>query len=578
MEIMEAAPLGRGRRGWWARQWAKIAGEMDPVEAQLRAVAREGAGMARLAHPFSFVLIFLFSLASLLALGNDSWRHVDAQWRATGTVDIPNAVALGVTFMLVLCCDIGMVYAAALLRLLKRRRAGWDERWPHVAIMVSVILVEASTYVYMCYLFDAPTWIVPWALIFGRAVMAPVLSVYLSLAQALPVTPRDIMHQAETAAGTGVLRGIVDVAHDASATLADKAALFNAAAVMTADDRERLGKVIEVVSRRDGTFVVEANPTNRALREIKGAHDGWDGEDGYTDDSDPQMRAVVNGANGNGHRGGRGMSASRTGTMHALTAPVAAPDTVRFGPRQPAGSVQGGLRVPTANAAATAAAEWDVLPEEDGSPNVGGMYAPFSQPLPLPRPLHPSEHTPASKRATAARDTAKAADKAKAKGKAKQRREWQADAQAKVDPAASGLMRKQRMDANRPRTESQERFERAVDLAVDLLVARVGPEGEVLHDFHSARNRPLKRAVAQAMKREYDDSDGCSERVVERAEQRWRALMEQGLAPSGQIDDADEIAGLDGMLDEVDYAGDAEGYATTAFAVDDLTAFTDGDK
>lgn len=327
------------------------------------------------------------------------------------------------------------------------------------------------------------------------------------------------------------------------------------------------------------------------LREMRQLHDGpgaaspggWDGEDGYTDDSDPQMRAVVNGANGNGangngHRGGRGMSASRTGTMHALTAPVAAPDTVRFGPRQPAGSVQGGLRVPTANAAATAAAEWDVLPEEDGSPNVGGMYAPFSQPLPLPRPLHPSEHTPASKRATAARDTAKAADKAKAKGKAKQRREWQADAQAKVDPAASGLIRKQRMDANRPRTESQERFERAVDLAVDLLVARVGPEGEVLHDFHSARNRPLKRAVAQAMKREYDDSDGCSERVVERAEQRWRALMEQGLAPSGQIDDADEIAGLDGMLDEVDYAGDAEGYATTAFAVDDLTAFTDGDK
>src|SRR5690349_11821892 len=88
------------------------------------------------------------------------------------------------------------------------------------------------------------------ALVLARALAAPLLSVYLSMARPLPVTSRDILYQAELAAGQGVIRDVVEVASDQEAPLAEKMALYGAAATMTPHDRGRLEGMIEAVQKR----------------------------------------------------------------------------------------------------------------------------------------------------------------------------------------------------------------------------------------------------------------------------------------------------------------------------------------
>jgi hypothetical protein len=70
------------------------------------------------------------------------------------------------------------------------------------------------------------------------------------MARPLPVTSRDILYQAELAAGQGVIRDVVEVASDQGAPLAEKMALYGAAATMTQHDRARLDGMIEAVQKR----------------------------------------------------------------------------------------------------------------------------------------------------------------------------------------------------------------------------------------------------------------------------------------------------------------------------------------
>ena len=83
-----------------------------------------------------------------------------------------------------------------------------------------------------------------------RAVAAPLLAVYLSMARALPVTARDILAQVEFASGAGVLRDVIVLASDTGAPLLDKLSLYDASAVMTGPDRTRLNAMLAVAQRR----------------------------------------------------------------------------------------------------------------------------------------------------------------------------------------------------------------------------------------------------------------------------------------------------------------------------------------
>jgi hypothetical protein len=230
-------------------------GDRDPVETQLADIARQGARMAHVAHACAAALLILFSAASFVALGGDTFAEIQARWSAAHELNVAAAISLSVITLMVLAFDVGMLYAASMLRLLATRRAGLGEQWVHVLVMVSVAAIEAATYMYMAWRYEHPATALAWALIGVRAAAAPLLAVYLSMARPLPVTARDILAQAELASGAGVIRDVVREAQDTSAPLADKIALYGASAVMAAPDRARLEGMLAVVQRRQDASI-----------------------------------------------------------------------------------------------------------------------------------------------------------------------------------------------------------------------------------------------------------------------------------------------------------------------------------
>ena len=239
-------PPSPPRIGALRRLRVRLFGEPDPVADQLRELERQGTIGARVAHVLAFLLILLFSLGSLVALGGDALQHAVTGWQS-GQLDLPAVIALGVTTLLVPAMDAAMLYAASMLRLLASRRAEPSEKRLHAWVIIGVSVVEAATYCYMSYRYEQPADALAWALIAARALASPLLAIYLSMARPLPVTPRDILYQVEMATGLGVIRDAVQIANDHTAPLARKMALYGASAVMTAADRSRLDQMISVM-------------------------------------------------------------------------------------------------------------------------------------------------------------------------------------------------------------------------------------------------------------------------------------------------------------------------------------------
>ena len=243
-----ALPLSGEITGWFGRTKARLFGKRDPVEAQLRDIARQGSAGARVSHWFAGALIVLFSLASLVALGADALVAVQAGL-AHGTLNVPSAIALGVTALLVPAMDVAMLQAASVIRILATRRAEVAEMRLHITVVIGVSVVEAGTYCYMSYRYEHPADAIAWALIAARALAAPLLSVYLAMARPQPVTSRDILAQVELGAGQGVIRDVTTLANDPDAPLARKMELFAASAVMRPSDATRLDQLIAVAQR-----------------------------------------------------------------------------------------------------------------------------------------------------------------------------------------------------------------------------------------------------------------------------------------------------------------------------------------
>ncbi len=186
------------RPGIFPRIRNRLFGEPDPVETQLREIARRGGHIARLANGAAFVMIVLFSLGSLVGIGADAFRRSIDSFQA-GNVDIPATISLVVSVGLVVCMDTVMVYAASVLRNLNARRAEPHEKREHQAFMYSAAVLEATTYLYMSVLYDPPASVLAWAVIGARALAAPLFSIYLSKARAIPVGAGDILYQVEMA-------------------------------------------------------------------------------------------------------------------------------------------------------------------------------------------------------------------------------------------------------------------------------------------------------------------------------------------------------------------------------------------
>jgi hypothetical protein len=216
-------------------------GVRDPIAEQLSELERQGAGMARLAHGAAFALVIVFSAGSLVALSGEALAALIRE-AGRGALDVPAAISIAVSTLLVIAMDVALIYAAASVRLLRLRRAG-GAGW-HVAVIVGVSAVEAATYLSMGALYDHPTSWAVWALIVARAVSAPLVAVYLSLARTLPVSARDIIASVELATGRGVVRDMTAIAADPTASLERKLSLYRASSAMTAADSERLAALI----------------------------------------------------------------------------------------------------------------------------------------------------------------------------------------------------------------------------------------------------------------------------------------------------------------------------------------------
>lgn len=247
--------------------------DTDPVAAQLRDLERQGTLGAHIAHVLAYLLILLFSLGSLVALGGDALQHAIAGWQRH-TLDVPALIALAVTTLLVPAMDAAMLYAASMLRLLTSRRADTDEMRLHKWVIIGVSFVEAATYGYMSWKYEQPADAVAWGLIAARALASPLLSIYLSMARPLPVTPRDILYRVEFATGLGLIRDAVRIANDDTAEMARKWSLYGASAVMTPADRSRLGEMIAVMeSIPQQSPLVAISPPAKAPKTATVTHD-----------------------------------------------------------------------------------------------------------------------------------------------------------------------------------------------------------------------------------------------------------------------------------------------------------------
>ena len=111
----------------------------------MRELERQGAGMARLAHLFATLMVVLFSLGSLVALSGDAFGAIVNAIEHGGLPGIPQAISVLVSTLMVVCCDIGLVYAAMTLRVLKTRGTSRDEQLLHWFVLVTVATIEAGS-------------------------------------------------------------------------------------------------------------------------------------------------------------------------------------------------------------------------------------------------------------------------------------------------------------------------------------------------------------------------------------------------------------------------------------------------
>jgi hypothetical protein len=244
----------------------------ERVTRNLAKIEKQGAGMVRGAHIFATLLVIATSLATLISLAADSITIVQADWQRKRQVNVPLSVSLAITGLIVLACDTAMLYAAQRVRMLTARRASPWAIALHTAIMLLVGALEALTYAYMLFKYEAPAASDHMAgfLIIVRAVAVPIVSIYLSMAERFSITPSDIALQNELALGIGVLTDMVHLAHNPLAEMPQglprKLAMYEAAAELSPGQRTKLIRMYRaargaVTFDADERTIVDADPT-----------------------------------------------------------------------------------------------------------------------------------------------------------------------------------------------------------------------------------------------------------------------------------------------------------------------------
>ena len=260
------------------RTW--LFGEHDPIERQLRKLDRQGMRRVKVAHSCALAVIVLFSLASLVAFSTDALNSVYASWTQAHTVNVPAAISALVSCLIVLCMDIGMLNAAAELRVLQSRHAQGAEKRSRQLLMAAIALVETGTYTYMEWKFSHPADWIAWTLICARAVLMPVLSINLSLVRPVAYGPEDILSQSERLSGRNLMRYVITAARGATATFAQTLNIYRASAVANPQSQERLEQLIDAIQQHES---VVPPPEDAWAALVSGAATATEEEEGEGD-------------------------------------------------------------------------------------------------------------------------------------------------------------------------------------------------------------------------------------------------------------------------------------------------------
>lgn len=219
----------------------------DPQTAALQQRTQHGKALVNRAHKFGAWLVYSASAATLITLGADTLMRV---WNGLlhGVVLIPQIVSLAVTGGLVLAMDTAMIQAATEIRYKRRRH---ESATMDVIILVACALMESGTFLSMLITYEHPSNIGEWALVIGRAVLVPVVSIYLTLSEARTATPSDIMDVVSEVSGEAVVRDFVRSAANADATPAQNLRVFAASSKLSKDDRIALAALLDTMGDGD---------------------------------------------------------------------------------------------------------------------------------------------------------------------------------------------------------------------------------------------------------------------------------------------------------------------------------------
>lgn len=238
---MQTVP-GQGRLARWKSAWL---GNESYIDRTMRETEAQGARFAHLAHLCAGVLIVLFSLASLVALGGEALNKAinDAQHH---TWSLSTWIALGVSLLIVPAADIALLYACNSLRIIYSRDHKHARKAVHYFVIIGVCLIETLTYGFMSYMYDNPGQnYMAWGLIVLRATSAPLLGMYLAMSRTLPVTGEDILHVASVLSARRFLESIMEVTGRSDTSLVARAALFKAATPLKPETEQRINALME---------------------------------------------------------------------------------------------------------------------------------------------------------------------------------------------------------------------------------------------------------------------------------------------------------------------------------------------
>lgn len=193
------------------RLWYWLVGSPDHTERDIRAATSHGALIALLARIWFFPLMLFFSLGALVTLGSQPMAHNMTLLQEGYAPDWIEVIGLAVTVVFVIGMDLAMISAATRIRDARRHGARITAFWFDALIVLLVGGIETWTFFQMVAesqgvpIVVHPTALYETIFIGYRAVLVPVVAIYLAIARTRTATRQDIEQLLRIKVGHGLL-------------------------------------------------------------------------------------------------------------------------------------------------------------------------------------------------------------------------------------------------------------------------------------------------------------------------------------------------------------------------------------